>query len=213
MTCPRCGNRLLRDGTCLTHGEPSSTPIAAPITKRPERRRWSDEEKALARALAADPSITGPLLAERLGRPHKGLKHQLARLGISKVRGKPARRKPRQHVGGRPRSHWSQAEIELLEDGETKTLSRSRSKAAIAKKATELGCPLRSGDGCLSLRQVADRWSVRPDTVRAWTERGLLPATRAGRMWRIDPGDAERVVPRLKRMARANHGRKGWWAK
>lgn len=213
MTCPRCGGLLLRDGTCLTHGEPSYAPVSGPITPRTARPKWTEEEKALARALATNPTITGPQLALLLGRPHKGLKHQLARLGISKTRGKSAPRKARHLTGLRPKQHWSDAEIVALESNDVTILIRSRGKWAVISKAKREGCPLRSGDGCYSLRQVSDHYHVRYATVHGWVGRGLLPAKKSGDVWRVEPSVADRVIPILKRATRANHGRKGWWTK
>ena len=63
----------------------------------------------------------------------------------------------------------------------------------------------------MSVRQVAQRYHVRHATVLEWIKRSLLPAQRAGRLWRIDPIHAEKWVPRLKRASQANAGRRGWW--
>lgn len=213
MTCPRCDRPLLRDGTCLTHGEPSYAPVSMPITTRTPRPKWTPEERAILRAAANDPTITGPELARRLGRPHKGLKHQLARLGLSKVRAKSAPRKARTWATARPRGRWTDDEVTALEAGDLTILYRARGKWAVVAKAKREGCPVRSGDGCYSVRQVAEHYRLRPNTVCDWIGRGLLPARRSGRMWRIEPSVADRVIPILKRATRANNGRKEWWTK
>lgn len=213
MTCPRCAGLLLRDGTCLTHGEPSSIPVAEPITPREARRKWTEEEKARAIALASSHDYTGVQLAALLGRSHKGLKHQLSRLAVSKTRAKSAPRKARHLTGLRPKTHWSDDEIVALESNDVTILIRSRGKWAVIGKAKREGCPLRSGDGCYSLRQVSAQYGVRYPTVHGWVGRGLLPAKRSGDMWRIEPAVADRVIPILKKATRANHGRKGWWTK
>jgi len=213
MTCPRCAGLLLRDGTCLTHGEPSSIPVAEPITPREARRKWTEDEKARVIALAADPTITGVQLAALVGRSHKGLKHQLSRLAVSKTRAKSAPRKARTWATARPHGRWTEDELTALETQELRLLIRSRSSRAVVCQASRLGSPLRSGDGCYSLRQVSVQYGVRYPTVHGWVGRGLLPAKRSGDMWRIEPAVADRVIPILKKATRANHGRKGWWTK
>lgn len=198
MTCPRCGQRLLRDGTCLTHGEPSSAPIAAPIEARPPRPKWTEEEKATIRRLAADPSITGPQLAAMLGRPHKGLKHQLARIGISKTRGKSAPRKARVRPTTQPKQRWTEEEIAALHDGEMKIVGTSRSRMSIAVKRHREGIT-NIGEGWMTISEVCRQYKAPRRRVQRLVETGRLPATRVNdRLVLIDPADVERLMPQLK---------------
>jgi len=198
MTCPRCGQRLLRDGSCLTHGEPSAPPISAPIEKRPERARWAEEDKARAIALASDPSLTGPQLAALLGRSHKGLKHVLARLGVSKARGKPAPRRARQRPVTKARQWWSEAEVAALHDGELKIVGTSRSRASIALKRHREGITNHS-EGWVTISEVCRQYKAPRRRIQRMVESGVLPANRVNsRLVLIDPADVERLMPQLK---------------
>lgn len=217
-SCPRarCGRLLYRDGTCPVHGEPP-VDLAADVRAELEAERapkdphrpWTAEDEAYVRLHRFD--MTGPEIAAALGRSHKAVKHWFERHKMSNPRKQRARAKRHWSAPGTPGGPWTDEELWLLETGDIKILSRSRSRAAIAFKATALGIPVRSGDGAMSLRQVSARWRVRPDTVGEWVRRGLLPARRSGTMWRIEPDDAERLVPGLRREGMANHGRNGWW--
>lgn len=211
--CPRCRGMLLRDGTCLAHGEPSAVATAAPIQKRDPHRAWTEEDEAFA--LEHMHSLTARQIAVQLGRSHKAVKHKFSRWGISKPRLTGQPRAPKKHWarGSRLRQPWTEEEETALEAGDLKLLAMSRSFSATKVKATRMGCPIRSGDGCLSQRQVAEQYGVHRVRMREWIDRGLLPAKKSGRMWRIDPAVAERLVPLLKKATRANHGRNGWWTK
>jgi hypothetical protein len=216
--CPRarCGRLLYRDGTCPVHGElPAElaadvrAELEAERAKKEPFRPWTPEDEAFIRAHRGD--LTGPEIAAALGRSHKAVKHWFERHRLSNPRKQRERAKRHWSAPGMPGGPWTDEELWLLEAGEMKLLSRSRSRMAIKLKATRLGIPLRSGDGAMSLNQVAQHWRLHPDTVGLWILRGMLPAKRAGKMWRIEPDDAERLVPGLMAASRANHGRKGWW--
>lgn len=198
---------------CIAHGEPPDEASESPIVPRDPHRPWTSEDVALARSLATPERSNGDIAAQ-LGRTEKSIKHLFERLGVSKprVRGKPRGPRNRGWAGQqRTRKRWSDEEDAALEDGEVTILVRARSHWAIASRAKRLGQPLRSGDGAMSVRQVAVMFDVRHPTVLDWIGRGLLPATRAGNLWRIDPGTAERVVPGLKAASRAHAGHKAWW--
>lgn len=215
--CPRaaCGRRLIH-GSCWVHGEPpvalAPAVVAELMAERAPRdpfREWTEEDEQRIREYSEH--MTGPEIAEALERTHKGVKHWFERHGMKNPR-KSRPRKPRHSSApAKPGSPWTEEELWLLETGELKTLYRSRSRAAVALKATRLGIPVRSGDGAMSARQVSESWNVHPNVVIEWIDRRLLPARRAGRMWRIEPDKAERIVPLLMKVARANHGRKAWW--
>lgn len=172
-------------------------------------RPWSEEDEALLREGVR--TMTGPELAAKLGRSHKAVKHALERRGLRNPRKQRARAKRHWSAPGTPGGPWTEEELWLLECGDLKSLYRSRSKAAVAIQATRIGAPLRSGDGAMSMRQVAERWRLHPNTVMEWIRRGQLTARLSGRVWRVEPDVAERLVPDLMAAARANHGRKGWW--
>lgn len=216
--CPRpgCGRPFYRDGTCPVHGEP---PVVLPADVRAEleaerapkdaHRPWTPADEAFIREHRFD--MTGPEIAAALGRSHKAVKHWFERHRMSNPRKQRARAKRHWSAPGTPGGPWTDEELWQLETGDLKSLYRARSRAAVAVKATRIGAPIRSGDGAMSLRQVAERWHVHPNIVMEWVRRGLLPARMSGRVWRIEPDDAERVMPDLKAAARANNGKKGWW--
>jgi excisionase family DNA binding protein len=51
----------------------------------------------------------------------------------------------------------------------------------------------------LSVTQVAELFAVNRQTVQAWIDRGELPATKIGRLWRIAAEDVWPMVPRTIR--------------
>lgn len=215
--CPRgaCG-RVLIHGECFVHGEPPVV-LAADVRAELEAERapkdphrpWTPADEAFIRLHRGD--MTGPEIAASLGRSHKAIKHWFERHRMSNPRKQRARAKRHWSAAGEPGGPWTEEELWLLESGEVKLLLRSRSWLAIKLKAGRMGVPVRSGDGALSLRQVAEEFRIDCRVVWQWIGRGLLPAKRSGRMWRIEPDDAARLVPELKRQASANHGKKGWW--
>lgn len=229
--CPRphCSQHLYLDGTCPTHGEPPA--VLAPdvvaeltgerATKAPHQH-WTAEHRARLLALAtrerSGTDIARELTAEfGTARTLKSVKHQLERLGVSKPRVHGQKRATRKRLAPMtPRSRWTAPEVAAIEDGdavEVKILLKARSPMAVAVKASRIGAPLRSSDGCMSMNQVGRMYRVHDVTLLNWLNRGLLPATKNGDLWRIDPGDAERLVPKLKREAARNAGRKAWWTK
>jgi len=216
--CPRvrCGRLLYRDGTCPVHGELPAVladdvraELEAERAPKDAHRPWTPKDEAFIQQHRHD--MTGPEIAAALGRSHKAVKHWFERHRMSNPRKQRARARRHWSAPGTPGGPWTDEEMWLLETGDIKILQRSRSLAAIAFKATALGIPVRSGDGAMSIRQVSERWRIRSNTVCDWVARGMLPAKRAGSMWRIEPDDAERLVPGLAAASRANHGRKGWW--
>lgn len=227
--CPRpqCSQHLYVDGTCPTHGEPPTVLPADVVaeltgeraTKQPHQH-WTAEHRARLLALAtrerSGTDIARELTAEfGTARTLKSVKHQLERLGVSKPRVHGQKRATRKRLAPMtPRSRWTAPEVAAIEDGERTEvgiLVRARGEKAVINKAYRMGAPLRSSDGCMSVRQVSERWKVRHPSLLGWIDRGLLPATKNGDLWRIDPGDAERLVPKLKREAARNAGRKAWW--
>lgn len=219
--CPRpsCGRLMFRDGTCPVHGEPPAVLAAEVVTgiheeraKRDPFRPWDAKDEAFARAAMG--KLNSSEIAEALGRSRKGVKSWYRRNGLNLPLVTGRGRRPRHWSAPEspgPRRWWSDAEIEALEDGELRILMRARSWVAITRKASRFGQPVRSGDGAMSMRQVAERFAVDSRVVWQWIARGLLPARLSGRVWRVDPDVAERVVPGLKGAGRAANGRKGWW--
>ncbi len=51
-------------------------------------------------------------------------------------------------------------------------------------------------DALLTTREAAEMLRVSPKTVWAWIRRGLLPAVRVGRLWRVRASDLEAFVER-----------------
>lgn len=216
--CPRCQRVLFvdrrnGDAWCKDHGTITIAPATEGIIPRDPHNPWTPEHEAFA--LANQDRLSCGEIAVALGRTKKAVKHWFARHKIRKPRVTSQRRYTPKTPPAERRAyrHWSNEEIEALEDGEVKILSRARTRMAIHVRASRLGQPIRSGDGCLSARQAAATYSIRPTTITQWAERGLLPAHRRGQLWRIDPIDAERHIPRLARQAQANNGRKSWWTK
>lgn len=216
--CTRHGcSRVLVRGWCSAHGDAApaipeavAAELAAERAPRAAYDRWTPAE--ITFALEARGRLNAREIAQALGRTRRGVKNWFGRAGIPlpPVAGRK-RKAPAKRIAAKARGHWSASEVAELEDGETKLLTRGRSWAAIKKKAWHIGQPVRSGDGAMSPRQVAARWHVNHEVMRLWVSRGLLPATRSGKMWRIDPDVAERLVPEIKRFARAANGRRGWW--
>jgi len=214
--CPRCGAVLIA-GWCAVHGEPApeipADVLAELVAEREPRAAhvpWTDEE--IAYALEARGSMNSREIAQALGRTRRGVKNWFgrARVSLPPVSGRP--RCPRKTgIASKGQWFWSRAEIEALEDGETKLLLSGRTWRAIKRKAWHIGQPLRSGDGAMSMNQVARRWAQQDRTVLNWIRRGLLPARRSGDVWRIDPDVAERLVPELIKRSRAANGQRGWW--
>lgn len=218
-TCPRpgCGRRLHSDGTCWTHGTPPeqlTAPLEELIQPEDEKKKaapkWTKAEERFA--LANNGKMTGRQMGKMLGRPYKGVKAWFRRNGLHLL---PVAGQERKHWGrlpcpgaGKP---WTEDEEAAIEDGELGILGRARTKKAIANKASNMGIPIRSGDGALSVHQVAKQYQVRRHTVQSWVKNKLLPAKRSGDVWRIDPEVARRVVPELRQRARASNGVHGWW--
>lgn len=212
-SCPVCGV-LLRHGECVVHGSPRDELMAPEDVLRAEReppdphRPWSPAE--VAYALKAAGSMTSEEIGEALDRSAKSVKSWFRRnnLSLPRVKGK---RHDEDGPAPDPRHgrRWSAEELALMEDGQMRILLRSRSETAIVRKASRDGMPLRSSDGCLSARQVAATYGVRPATIIAWIDRGMIPARQSGGLLRIEPDDAARIVPRLKS---ARSRRPGWWS-
>ncbi len=221
--CPvrGCGEAMHVLFGCRVHGEaePDEEARAALMAEADAddevaepHEAWSEEEIAFLMDNLGE--LTGPEMAEALGRTHSAVKHWFERERISNPRKhRPRTRRHYEPVAGAERGKpWTDEEEWLLEAREMGILTRSRSKKAIQRKAEREGSPLVSGDGFMSIRQVSRQFGVRLDTVRAWVARKQLPAKRVGRTARIDPAKAERIVPLLKKASRAHHGVKGWWS-
>ncbi len=230
VTCPRpgCGKTLVRGIGCIDHGEPAfvlaeeaAARLKAERQKKRPSHRWTAEHWAfiVEHADTLSQSAIARALTKKFGikRSLRSVKHVMERRGLHK---QPvpatARTAPKQarHWSERPAgTWWSDDEIEGIEDGKLKLLYRRRSPAAVKVKASRVGIPLRSGDGAMSVRQVAERWRIHPNVVLEWVKRKLLPARRNGRLWRIDPEVAEVYVPALRGLARAASGAgRGWWS-
>lgn len=202
MPCQRCSGQMVR-GSCFSCGWEPVEITAEPIVAQAPHVGWSRAEEAFL--LSTQTTLTGREqareLTTRFGVPRswKAVKHWYARRGISKpaVRGERTRA-PRQDLGGCPGRPWAPAEVEALEDGDVRILSH-RSRAAIVNRAYRLGIALRSSDGCLSLRQVASMHRVHPQIIHRLIKRGVLPAHRNGRLWRIEPHDADALGVYLRR--------------
>lgn len=220
--CPvrGCGEAMHVLFGCRVHGEaePDEEARAALMAEADAddevaepHEAWSEEEIAFLMDNLGE--LTGPEMAEALGRTHSAVKHWFERERISN----PRKHRPRTRrivegiVGALRGKPWTEEEKWALEAGELRVLFMSRSFHAVEIKASREGAPLRAGDGMMSLNQVARHYGVGPQRVWDWLHRGLLPAKRSGRMWRIDPAKAERIVPALKKASRAHHGVKGWW--
>ena len=226
--CPRplCPHPLIHGIGCIAHGEPptvlAATQAASLSRERATRRAsvpWTEEHWRFVEARAG--KMSGREIARELTwafgipRTWKAVKHQFERRCVSKPEVRSALRVPirkRALVALGPGSRWSAPEIEALEDGEVTILMRGRSRWAIVSRAKRMGIPIRSGDGMMSMREVAQRYRVGSRIVWQWISRGLLPARMSGRVWRVEPEVAERVVPILREFAQVSHGRRGWWA-
>lgn len=46
----------------------------------------------------------------------------------------------------------------------------------------------------VSLRTVGARYEMKPRTLLSWIRRGELRAFKAGKLWRVDPTDVERLI-------------------
>ncbi len=212
------------DGGCINHGQPSvalAVEQAAALQREKRTRkaspRWTAEHWEYAESLSETMSGSeiAKALTARFGikRSWKSVKHQFERRRVSKPEVRSATRTVTRKavVAMGPRKHWTVPEVAALDDGEVTLLYRVRTKNAVKAKARRIGTTVRSGDGMMSLRQVAQRWRVHPNVVLQWVNRGLLPAERNGDLWRIDPATADAIVPVLAKVSRRMCGRPGWW--
>lgn len=46
----------------------------------------------------------------------------------------------------------------------------------------------------VSLKTVAAKYELRPDTLRLWLRAGQLRGYKIGKLWRVDPADVEQLV-------------------
>jgi excisionase family DNA binding protein len=60
----------------------------------------------------------------------------------------------------------------------------------------------------LTLQEVADIVRAAPNTVWTWVKRGQLPATRAGKLWRVSKEDLSAFLHRPIMPEQAPEGRR-----
>lgn len=180
------------------HGEPRAVPVAEPIVAPEPHERWTEAEVGFAlarRDVMTNAEIASALTALFPERPRTeaSVKRWFQRNGVVKqrLRRKARRRAALRGVGVRPR--WTEAEVLALEMGEMQFL-RHRSANAIYWKRWRLEGGVRAASGFMTGREVARAYGVAEVRVRRLIRAGVLPATKGGRDWRIDPADAERVL-------------------
>lgn len=220
--CPRCHELSPRADWCIRCGElpePLPDDVAAELygeraTKAPHEK-WLPAERARLLELATR-ERSGTDIAEILTaefgtvRTLKSVKHQLERLGVSKprVRGKKRPKRKAVATGGAPGKRWTEEELSALHDGEVKIVGTSRTPAAIAAKRSREGIS-RYSEGWMTISEVAREYKAPRRRVQRLVQWGQLPAVRVNsRLVLIDPADAERLMPILRKPKRTWKGEK-----
>jgi excisionase family DNA binding protein len=87
------------------------------------------------------------------------------------------------------------AEVIVVTPDQLRALIREEVERAVASRpAPSPVVPVPAG--YLKVSAAADRYSVAPETIRAWIAAGKLPRHRAGRHWLIRPDEVEALIAR-----------------
>jgi excisionase family DNA binding protein len=171
----------------------------APMARRP----WSAAD--LSYVVENRDRMSARAIGARLGRSERSVHHLLSKLRYRKRRRLTSA--PSMSKVAEPQKKWrrwvstQRFDLEVMAvRGNVRTLSArlGRSYWATHKALHRAGLNAGMVDGMMSLMEVARTYDCSRERVERLIRDGLLPASKPGAFWRIDPAEVEGVAALLR---------------